>query len=356
MSRIVAAKRPRAALRRTLRVVERILRRSAYIALLNENDGALSRLISLCERSQYIATQLARYPALLDELLDPRIYTEAVTKADLVNELRERLRDESDDDSEVRVQAIAQFQRATMFRIAVADFSGKLPIMKVSDGLTWLAEAVLDETLQAAWEDLTRRHGVPQFMQDGVTHEAGFGIVAYGKLGGLELSYGSDLDIVFLHNSTDTQQKTNGEKSIDNILFFGRLVQRLVHFLTTQTGSGELYEVDTRLRPDGRSGLLVTSTDAFERYQDENAWTWEHQALLRARAVAGSEDVAAEFERIRSETLIERVNRDKLREDVISMRERMRKKLDNSVSLRMARSPLTISCSSGAWCNGSYTS
>ena len=217
-----------------------------------------------------------------------------------------------------------------MFRIAVADFNDNLPIMKVSDGLTWLAEAVLEAVLRVAWSDLADRHGVPRYRVDDVEHEAGFGIIAYGKLGGLELSYGSDLDIVFLHNSSGAKQMTDGDKPLDNALFFSRLVRRLVHFLTTQTGSGQLYEIDTRLRPEGGKGLLVTSTEAFERYQDENAWTWEHQALLRARAVAGSTAVAAEFERIRRETLIGRVRRDALRADVVSMRQRMREELDRS--------------------------
>ena len=330
IERVVASERPLSALPRTLAVTEGILRRSAYVALLNENQHALSRLVDLCARSQYIADQIARYPVLLDELLDPRIYSEGVTKADLAEELRQKLAGEDAADSEERMRLIAQFQRAAMFRIAVADFNDTLPIMKVSDGLTWLAEVVLDDALQVAWDDLVQRHGVPRYVQGGTEHEAGFGIVGYGKLGGLELSYGSDLDIVFLHDSKGGEQFTDGEKPLANSLFFGRLVRRLVHFLTTQTGSGELYEIDTRLRPDGTSGLLVTSTDAFERYQEENAWTWEHQALLRARAVAGSEKIAAQFERIRTETLSRRVRRDKLRSDVISMRKKMRKTLDRS--------------------------
>ena len=319
---------PLRAVRRSLSVVEKILRRSAYLALLNENHGALARLVDLCARSHYIADQIARFPALLDELLDPRLYTGAVTRADFSAELGKRLAVEND--SEACMQVIGQFQRATMFRIAVADFNGQLPIMKVSDGLTWLAEAVLEEALRVAWRDLVDRHGAPKYRINDVDQEAGFGIIAYGKLGGLELSYGSDLDIVFLHNSCGAKQTTDGDKPLDNGLFFSRLVRRLVHFLTTQTGSGQLYEVDTRLRPDGRRGLLVTSTDAFERYQEDNAWTWEHQALLRARAVAGSAAVADEFERIRRETLIGRVRRDTLAADVISMRQRMRKELDRS--------------------------
>lgn len=319
VERVVRAQRPLIALQRCLAVVEKVLRRSSYIALLNESDTAMSRFVDLCERSSYIADQLARHPVLLDELLDPRMYTESVTKEDIVRDLAERIGDV--EDSEDRMRLTAQFQRATMFRIAVADFNDKLPIMKVSDGLTWLAEVVLDEALAVAWRDLADRHGEPT---------AGFGVIGYGKLGGLELSYGSDLDIVFLHNASGTSTMTEGDRSLEYSLFFSRLVRRLVHFLTTQTGSGELYEIDTRLRPDGRSGLLVSSLDGFEKYQEENAWTWEHQALLRARPVAGDRTIAADFERIRNETLTTRVRRDVLRDDVVSMKERMRKELDRS--------------------------
>ena len=328
VTEVAKSKRPLRAVTRTLSVVEKILRRSAYLALLNENHGALARLVDLCARSHYIADQIARFPALLDELLDPHLNTDNVTRADLTTELRKRLA--TANDSETCVRVIGQFQRAMMFRIAVADFNGQLPIMKVSDGLTWLAETVLEEALRVAWRDLVERHGVPKYHINGEEQEAGFGIVAYGKLGGLELSYGSDLDIVFLHNSRGKNQTTDGDKPLDNALFFSRLVRRPVHFLTAQTGSGQLYEVDTRLRPDGRRGLLVSSTDAFERYQEDNAWTWEHQALLRGRAVAGSAAVGDEFERIRRETLIGRVRRDTLSDDVISMRQRMRKELDHS--------------------------
>ena len=330
IEQVAKARRPAIALQRTLAVVEKILRRSAYLALLNENRSALSRLVDLCERSHAIADQIARYPVLLDELLDPDAYTDTVTKEDLAKALAERLSSSAHEDSEQRVQAITSFQRATMFRIAVADFNGSLPIMKVSDGLTWLAEVVLDATLRVAWDDLVARHGAPMFVCNGEMQRAEFGIAAYGKLGGLELSYGSDLDIVFLHNASGSAQTTDGAKPIDNARFFGRLVQRLVHFLTTQTDTGALYDIDTRLRPDGQSGLLVSSIDAFARYQEDNAWTWEHQALLRARAVAGSLVVKSAFEKIRRDTLIHRVDREALRTDVISMRQRMRSKLDKS--------------------------
>ena len=325
-------RQPATAVGRSLSVVEKILRRSAYLALLNENKLAAERLVGLCERSAYIAGEIARYPVLLDELLDPRLLTGPISKLELQSEFAERSKSGAVEDSESRMDALAQFQRVTMFRIAVADFSGELPIMKVSDSLTFLAEAVLEEALATAWRDLVEVHGEPTYVVDEETKTAGFGIIAYGKLGGLELSYGSDLDIVFLHDSKGAEQTTAGDKPLDNRMFFSRLVRRLVHFLTTHTNSGVLYEIDTRLRPSGRKGLLVTSTDAFERYQEENAWTWEQQALLRARPVAGSQAVGREFERIRTETLTRRVKVESLRDDVLKMRTRMRTELDRSDS------------------------
>ena len=319
---------PDVALARLLAIVEQVLRRSAYIALLNENAGALRHLVALCEKSAYLAEQVARHPMLLDELLDPRIYTMRISRGDFEAEAGERLGSVDEADSEQLIERLGQFQRANLFRIAVADFNGTLPIMRVSDCLTDLAETVLGQALTIAWQDLVRRHGPPEYLEDGTRYRAGFGILAYGKFGGMELSYASDLDLVFLHDSHGDKQVTAGPKPLENAVFFTRLVRRLVHFLTTQTGSGMLYEVDTRLRPDGRSGVLVTSVEAFEKYQDDNAWTWEHQALLRARPVAGSARIGREFERIRAETLVSRVRRDSLKEDVVAMRRRMRDNLD----------------------------
>ncbi|MDH5500153.1 MAG: bifunctional [glutamate--ammonia ligase]-adenylyl-L-tyrosine phosphorylase/[glutamate--ammonia-ligase] adenylyltransferase, partial [Gammaproteobacteria bacterium] len=322
--------RPAIALERILRIVEQVLRRSAYIALLNENPAVLGRLVGLCEGSDYLAKEIARFPVLLDEMLDPRRYSADLTPAEMQADLGRRLAAVDWQDSEQRVETLAQFQRATLFRIAVADFSGTLPIMKVSDRLTELAELVLKNALEIAWSDVVSRHGEPWYDAGDGPRKAGFGVIAYGKLGGMELSYGSDLDLVFLHDSHGREQQTDGQRALDNSMFFGRLVRRLVHFLTIQTASGVLYEVDTRLRPDGRSGLLVTSVEAFERYQEENAWTWEHQALLRSRPVAGSATVARDFERVRSETLKNRIKREQLLEDVLNMRDKMRKQLDKS--------------------------
>jgi glutamate-ammonia-ligase adenylyltransferase len=321
---------PSTALARVLGIVERVLRRSAYLALLNENPGVLSRLIDLCARSRYIAEEIARYPVLLDELLDPSVHSSPLTLDELDAELGARLAECDVDDTEAQVALLGQFQRANQFRVAIADIAGHLPIMKVSDSLTWLAEAVLKQALEIAWQDLVAKHGEPQYVVDGEPRKAGFAIIAYGKLGGLEMSYGSDLDLVFLHDSSGRQRETTGARPLDNAVFFTRLVRRLSHFLTAQTGSGMLYEVDTRLRPDGQSGVMVSSLEAFERYQEDNAWTWEHQALLRARPVAGSMTIARIFDRVRAETLSLRVRRDKLRDDVLEMRQRMRATLDKS--------------------------
>ena len=313
---------PALALQRTLTIAEQVLRRSAYLALLNENPAAMAKLVSLCAQSAYVAREIARFPMLLDELLDPGIYIDRISRAGLRAELERQMQAADGDDSEAQVELLAKFQRASQFRIALADFNGSLPIMRVSDCLTYLAEVVLSHALEIAWRDLTAVHGAPG--------AAGFGIVGYGKLGGLELSYGSDLDLVFLHDSCGAGQMTTGRRPLDHTIFYTRLVRRLVHFLTTQTGSGMLYEIDTRLRPDGRSGVLVTSVEAFERYQEENAWTWEHQALMRARPVAGSDSVARQFERVRSKTLTAGLHKATLRHDVVSMRARMRQQLDRS--------------------------
>jgi glutamate-ammonia-ligase adenylyltransferase len=323
-------KKPGVVGERVLSVITNVVRRSAYVALLNENPPVLERLVDLCAESEYLAAEIARYPILLDELLDPRIYSAQISTASMREDLDERLQQVGEADSERKIEVLAQFQRTNLFRIAVADIAGDLPIMKVSDGLTELAQIVLAEALDVAWSDLSAMHGEPQFETGGAVNKAGFAVIAYGKLGGIELSYGSDLDLVFLHNSRGNEQQTGGARPLDNTLFFGRLVRRLVHFLTAQTGSGALYEVDTRLRPSGHSGLLVVSTDGFEKYQEENAWTWEHQALLRSRPVAGSTEVACEFERIRADTLKNRVKRDSLLKDVLSMRQKMRANLDKS--------------------------
>jgi glutamate-ammonia-ligase adenylyltransferase len=235
------------------------------------------------------------------------------------------------DDAEQQVDALRQFQRAAMFRIAVPDLTGRLPLMKVSDRLTDLAELLVGEALDLAWQQIAARHGVPLCGPSAdALRPAGVIVVAYGKFGGIELGYGSDLDLVFLHDSSGEVQRTAGPQSVDNGVFFLRLVQRLVHLLTVHSAAGRLYEVDTRLRPSGKGGLLVQSIDGFAAYQRTDAWTWEHQALARSRAVAGDPALRRRYETLRVELLRSAVHRTTLRDDVRSMRERMRAELSKS--------------------------
>ena len=318
---------PAKALARVLPVFRAVGRRSAYLALLNENPTALERLVNLAAESAWLARQIAEYPLLLDELLDARLFDVPPTREELAALFEQTLHGAHPKDSEATLEAIRVFQRTATFRIAIADRLGSLPLMKVSDRLTDTAELVLEFALQTAWRELAARFGRPMRGDPPQLSEAGFAVIGYGKLGGLELSYNSDLDLVFLHDSSGELQETTGTPPLENERFFARLVQRLIHFLTIQTSSGRLYEVDTRLRPSGSSGLMVSSLESFERYERSEAWVWEHQALLRSRALAGSREVCAAFERIRREILVAHVDRSKLHAEVARMRARMRSEL-----------------------------
>jgi glutamate-ammonia-ligase adenylyltransferase len=188
--------------------------------------------------------------------------------------------------------------------------------MKVSDNLTFLAEIMVEQAVAVARADLIKRFGEPE------GEHAGFAVMAYGKLGGIELSYGSDLDLVFVFDGADGQ--TAGPKVIDNTLFYTRLAQRVVHVLSAQTASGRLYEIDLRLRPDGDSGLVATSLSALKRYQLESAWTWEHQALVRSRTVAGDAFLKQSLEELRQEVLSLPRDFQSLAKEVCDMRGKMR--------------------------------
>jgi glutamate-ammonia-ligase adenylyltransferase len=202
--------------------------------------------------------------------------------------------------------------------------------MRVSDRLTEIAELILECTMNLAWRQTTGQFGVPRCGEGPARAPVALCAVGYGKLGGFELGYSSDLDLVFLHDSQGERQETDGPRPIDNQLFFMRLVQRLVHLLTLHSAAGRLYEVDVRLRPSGKGGLLVTSLRAFADYQERGAWTWEHQALLHARAVAGAPHLRADLEHLRMHVLQHFVRRGSLREDIRSMRERMRRELSKA--------------------------
>ncbi|WP_111414963.1 bifunctional [glutamate--ammonia ligase]-adenylyl-L-tyrosine phosphorylase/[glutamate--ammonia-ligase] adenylyltransferase [Billgrantia lactosivorans] len=321
---VAASDTPDTALERVLPLIESVLRRTAYLALLRENPEALSHLMGLCGASPWIAEQLARYPILLDELLTPdTLYTPA-DKARLADELRQALGRIPEDDEEAQLEALRVFKHAHVLRVAASDIAGTRHLMKVSDYLTYIAEVLLEKVLAMAWRHLVRKHGYPR-RRDGsrAGAEAEFLIVGYGKLGGIELGYGSDLDLVFIHDA-DTQGETDGARPIDTPVFFTRLGQRIIHLLTAVTPAGTLYEVDMRLRPSGNAGLLATTLEAFGEYQRREAWTWEHQALVRARVVAGHPRLAEGFDAVRREILGRERDCRALREEVVKMRQKMR--------------------------------
>jgi len=303
-----------------------IITRTTYLELLSEFPGALKHLISLCAASPMIASKLARYPLLLDELLDPNtLYQPTATDA-YRDELRQYLLRVPEEDEEQQLEALRQFKQAQLLRVAAADISGTLPVMKVSDHLTWLAEAIIDAVVHQAWVQMVARYGQPKHLAD--REGRGFAVVGYGKLGGWELGYSSDLDLIFLHDCP-VDVMTDGEREIDGRQFYLRLAQRIMHLFSTRTSSGILYEVDARLRPSGAAGMLVTSTDSFADYQQNEAWTWEHQALVRARVVYGDPQLKAQFDTIRRDVLTATREGPTLQTEVREMREKMRAHLGN---------------------------
>ncbi len=316
---------------RILEFLEKIIRRSAYLMLLIENPNALSRLVNLSHVSPWIMHLLAYYPILLDELLDHRHLYSPQTRDSLEQELKQLFATMDMDDTEARMDKLHQFAQINWLRVAASDATGVYPLMVVSDYLTEIAEVVIQQVFDMAWRLLIKQYGQPCYKIDidGEWQVAKFAIIAYGKLGGIELSYGSDLDLVFLHNSQGVLQQTLGDKCIDNSVFFTRLGRKIVYLLNIRTPSGILYEVDLRLRPNGASGLLVSSMEAFAYYQQKQAWTWEHQSLLRARAIVGEDDIQKNFSEIRQQTLQQMRDISKLQQDVKAMREKQYQQLAN---------------------------
>jgi [glutamine synthetase] adenylyltransferase / [glutamine synthetase]-adenylyl-L-tyrosine phosphorylase len=320
---------PATVIDRVLRVLDAIGARSSYLALLKEEPAALDRLIDVCAISGFLARQIAAFPLLLDELIDAKAFDELPSRARFARELAARTERLRSDDPEREVEALRVFQKVATFSVALADLTQRLPLMQVSDRLTDIAELIVQCCMDLAWTQMTTMHGMPRCGDaDGTARVVKVAAAGYGKLGGLELGYASDLDLVFLHDSAGEFQQTT--RGVDNGVFFLRLGQRIVHLLTMHSAGGRLYEVDMRLRPNGKGGFLITGIEAFETYEHQNAWTWEHQALLRARAVAGDETLCARFEAARRRVLCTAVHRDTLRADVAEMRQRMRRELSES--------------------------
>ncbi len=290
------------ALHRTLVLLEAIARRAAYLAFLAEYPQVLPRLVRLLAASAWAGDYLTQHPILLDELLDTRELYVAPDWAALDAKLAAQLAAHAGD-TEREMDALRQFQQAQTFQLLAMDLQGLLPLEKLSDHLSDLADLILRHVLRLCWRDARKKH----------RDDARFAIIAYGKLGGRELGYASDLDLVFLY---DDEHPDAGE-------IYARLAQRINTMLSSYTSSGRLYEVDLRLRPNGESGLLVSSIAAFDEYQRLHAWAWEHQALTRARFCAGDDSVGAQFERIRIDVLRQPRDAARLRQEVVEMRQKM---------------------------------
>jgi glutamate-ammonia-ligase adenylyltransferase len=318
-------------LERVLHVFKKIVTRTAYLELLFENEGALKQLIHLCQASSWVTDYIAKYPILLDELIDPTLLHNPPQLTEYRLELRESMLRIPEEDLEAQMDGLRLFKQAQQLRIAAADIAKVLDVKKVSQHLTALAEAIIDEVINIAWQQVANRFGVPKSTVD--SDSKGFAVIAYGKMGGNELSYGSDLDLVFVHHSPENDETTgltNGDKVVAASQFYMKLAQRIMHIFNTRMNSGMLYELDMRLRPSGNSGVLVIHIKTFEQYQKQDAWTWEHQALVRARVVYGNEVIKNEFNNIRKEVLRKRRDLAELSIEVRNMREKMRKHLDKS--------------------------
>ncbi len=328
-----------ASLNRIIDLIRTIERRTCYLALLIENPTALTHLVKLANTSLWIISFLTRHPVLLDELLDSRTLYVPPEKKEIEMELAKRLEHIPFDDLEHQIEELCIFKQINMLRIAAADVTGALTLMRVSDHLSEIAETVLAAVVELSWQHLTRKHGMPSCILSGGKCDKGFSVIAYGKLGGIELGYDSDLDLVFLHAGTSGRTR-EGLHPIENSQFFARLGQRVIHVLTAHTPAGFLYETDMRLRPSGSSGILVSHIEAFREYQAQKAWTWEHQALIRARFICGDILLADYFNQIRKEVLARPRHKQKLQQEVGTMRERLRREYlvsrDDSFDIRQS--------------------
>ncbi len=316
-------------LQRVLNLLEAIARRTSYLSLLLEHPLAISQVAKLSAASGWINQLITRSPILLDGLLDSRTLYEPLSKEALEADVSLHLGRVDPADTERVVEALLHFKQSNVLRVATADVMEVIPLMVVSDYLTDIAEVVLEHVIEHAWRLVAARSGVPE--SESLDKVGGFAVIAYGKMGGLELSYSSDLDLVFLHRD-HSDGMTNGDKPVSEAVFYTRLGQRIMTILNTHGVGGRLYEVDMRLRPSGNSGLLVSSMSAFVRYQKEEAWTWEHQALVRARFVSGDSIVGEQFIAIRQKILQTQRDRELLRKEVREMREKMRESLLSKTS------------------------
>lgn len=305
---------------RVLNIIDKITTRTTYIELLLEKELILPQLLTLCSQSVMIAEQIARYPMLLDEMIGENRLTQVIELDQYKTVLNEYLMRIPEEDEEALIDALRQFKQSQILHIAAADILGVLPVMKISDHLTYLSEAIVSSVVNIAWKLVAQRFGTPEHLQD---NEQDFAVIGYGKLGGIELGYNSDLDLVFLHNAPENSETIGGRKSISSHQFYLKLAQKINSIFNLNTSAGVLYEVDMRLRPSGEAGLLVSTFNAYDDYQKNEAWTWESQALVRARCVYGSTALCERFEQIRQSTLAMPRASGQLRQEICEMRQKM---------------------------------
>lgn len=291
-----------ATLGRLLDFFEAIARRAAYLALLTEYPHTLERVIRMMSASDWAAKYLTRHPILLDELLEDRTLKAAPDWPAFAIEVQRQL-DAVEGDTEQQMNVLRDLHHAQLFRLLAQDLEGALTVEHLADHLSALADILVGATVNAVWKTIQNRH----------RETPKFAVVAYGKLGGKELGYASDLDVIFLFDDEDQEAPA----------LYARLAQRFITWMTSHTPAGILFDIDIALRPDGASGLLVSRLTAFEKYQTDQAWVWEHQALTRARFCAGDADIGARFEAIREAVLRQERDEQKLREEVRTMRKRM---------------------------------
>ncbi len=326
---ILQSDQPQIALVRLMPLVESVLRRTVYLVMLIESKGALQRLVKMATVSPWICEELTQYPVLLDEFLSMDF--ELPKRQDLEDSLRQQLLRIEVDQVEDQMRILRLFKKSNVLAVAASDVLAESPLMKISDALTDIAEVSVNAALHMAYQLVAKRHGFPldaEGQRCSVDHTA-FTVIGYGKVGGIELGYGSDLDLVFIH-FMDEQADTDGLKPISGFEFAMRVAQKFMSLMTTQTLDGRVYEIDTRLRPSGEAGLLVTSLRAFAQYQFKSAWLWEHQALVRARSIAGEQSLRGKFEALRCDILIQKRDIYYVREEVLKMRQKMKEHLGSS--------------------------
>ncbi|OGT30712.1 MAG: hypothetical protein A3E87_07065 [Gammaproteobacteria bacterium RIFCSPHIGHO2_12_FULL_35_23] len=306
---------------RTIKLLATLIEQSPEV--LTTLETHIEKLVQVSGSSEWLATELTQYPKLLIELVSLHNIDLPIDLKEMQLLLKKKvLKFEQSQGVEKFLALLNQFKYEYTMRIAVADVLEQIKVMRVSDLLTDLAIAIVREILQWVWHEAIIVYGLPQ-TTGGKLCELNFIVVAYGKLGGIELSYSSDLDLVFLHNA-DENALTNGATSITGAQFYQRLGKRFVELLSSATPTGKLYTVDTQLKPMGKAGMLVNNFSTYANYQQSSAWTWEHQALVRARVIAGDEHLAEEFAQLRRSVLMQHRDIKELRTEVIAMRERMR--------------------------------